>query len=422
MAKGNLRELFLPGQNSQRALPQRYLLHGRYTIGSTLGEGGFGITYRAWDERENCRVALKEYMPAGISDRVTGAGEVFAWKDREHFEKYMDRFLEEAQIIYQYRGHPNIVEVKHLFRENNTAYYAMEYLDGSDLRHLLQRQPGLRAGWEVLKPLFSQTVHALRTVHQSGIVHCDVSPDNIVILRKSGQVKLIDFGAAKTRIGGVSTQIVLKRGYAPPEQFSLHGDLGPWSDIYALAVTIYSCLTGQLPPSAIERLSGAREKTLSEFGVRVPEHFNERALQKAMALPAKDRYRDVGVFWSELTGETAGGESGRGTSGSAAAKSRSLILLGRTGIWENRRFRPEPILYAGKALKCRIHFPPEMPGVGNIHFRVWSEPGKLLLTDMGSGCATYLDYKRITPGLVYELRPGSGIRIGENQIFEVMEL
>ena len=154
----------------------------------------------------------------------------------------------------------------------------------------------------------------------------------------------------------------------------------------------------------------------------MPEHFNERALQKAMALPAKDRYQDVGVFWSELTGETAGGESGRGTSGSAAAKSRSLILLGRTGIWENRRFRPEPILYAGKALKCRIHFPPEMPGVGNIHFRVWSEPGKLFLTDMGSGCATYLDYKRITPGLVYELRPGSGIRIGENQIFEVMEL
>lgn len=428
MIKGNLRELFSPGRNSPRALPQRYLLHRRYVIGPTLGEGGFGITYQAWDEKENCRVALKEYMPMELSKRTGASGEVSAVKDRAHYEKYMERFLAEAQIIYQYRGHPNIVEVRHLFRENNTAYYAMELLAGSDLRHILQRQPGMRAEWEDLKPVFEQTFRALKTVHQSGITHCDVSPDNIVVLRKNGQVKLIDFGAAKTRIGGQSTQVMLKRGFAPPEQFVTDGYLGPWSDIYALGVTIYSCLTGRLPPGAMERLSGARERPIGELGIRLPENFSEKALQKAMEPHVANRYKDVGIFWAELTGEELDGGSLRQSDEVPEAKTPpfseggNLGLLGRAGIWEGERFRAERFLYAGKTAECRIHFPPEMSGVGSVHFRVWNEQGKLFLTDMNSGCATYLNYRRITPGLVYELERGCGIRIGENQIFEVIEL
>ena len=232
---------------STRALGLGTLVHARYRVERVLGEGGFGVTYQVTDLKENRIAAMKEYMPADIALRRPYGNEVQPKPEYvEAYQKFRDKFLEEARIIYRFRGHPNIIDVNHLFYDNNTAYYVMEYINGKDLdRHLRDR--GGRLSWKELQPIMGQVANALQEVHRSGMIHCDISPDNIFLL-DGGQVKLIDFGAAKSVLHGQSSMILLKRGFAPPEQLYSGGNLGPWTDVYAMAVTLYRAYTGKMPP------------------------------------------------------------------------------------------------------------------------------------------------------------------------------
>ena len=387
-------------KNSSRALPVNYILHRRYLIGKVLGEGGFGITYLAWDQRENQRVAIKEYMPQGLTARVRGTGEITPVKDPRHYEKYLKRFLEEAQIIYQYRNHPNIIRVNHLFRENNTAYYAMEYLEGMDLRDKMA-ETGFQIPWEEIKPVFAQIVSALHTVHQSGIIHCDISPDNILI-QEGGIVKVIDFGAAKSDVGGNSSMLILKQGFAPPEQYVQHGRLGPWTDVYALAVTIYYCMTGKMPQKSIDRLMGDHIVMPSEMGISLPPDFREAALKKGLELYIERRYSDVKTFWQQLAGNEGSG------------------LTGLSGEWRGRGIPVSQVLVFGTGSDCQIRFSQSAISVGKVHFRIWNEQGRLYIVDLNSGYPTFLNYNRLSPGLVYELRRGDRIRFGTEQVLEVV--
>ena len=278
-------------------------LIGRYTVEGVLGQGGFGITYLGMDELHKKKVAIKEFFPQGIVTRnieyedtvtVTLVGE------KENYEKGKERFLKEAQTMAMFSKDKGIVKALDFFEINNTAYIVMEYLEGVTLKQYLRENERIDA--EDLVELLVPLIEALDEIHSQGLIHRDISPDNIMVL-PDGRIKLMDFGAARdyTEFGEKSLSIVLKPGYAPPEQYQTHGIQGPWTDIYALCATMYKCITGENPPDAIDRLVDDHLKKISAFGISVSPQI-EKAIIKGMSVAAKDRYQNVGDFCEDLYG------------------------------------------------------------------------------------------------------------------------
>ena len=278
-------------------------LIGRYTIECVLGQGGFGITYLGIDELHEKKVAIKEFFPQGIVTRnieyedtvtVTFVGE------KENYEKGKERFLKEARTMAKFSKDEGIVKALDFFEINNTAYIVMEYLEGITLKQYLRENQ--RIAPEDLIELLVPLIESLDEIHSQGMIHRDISPDNIMVL-PDGRIKLMDFGAARdyTEFGEKSLSIVLKPGYAPPEQYQTHGIQGPWTDIYALCATMYKCITGENPPDAIERVMEDHLKKISEFGILIPSQ-EEAAIIKGMSVSAKDRYQDIKDFCEDLYG------------------------------------------------------------------------------------------------------------------------
>ncbi len=289
------------------ALPPNTILHGRYLVGAVLGHGGFGITYVAYDLKMNQRVAIKEYMPDGLSTRIPGTTEMTVHTNQEHYHYGLNKFLEEARIIYKYNEDSNIISVSALFEENRTAYYVMEYLDGCDLKRYIVSKGG-KLPWSEASSLLFPVFDALEKIHRQSIVHRDISPDNIYVC-KNGKVKLLDFGAARVALKGKSQSlsIILKRGFAPEEQYRSHGKQGPFTDIYALAGTLYYCLTGVIPPEATQRMYQDDLIPPSELCQGLPQHVN-RAIVKALSVKADNRYQTIGEFRAALKGEHSVGK------------------------------------------------------------------------------------------------------------------
>lgn len=392
-----------------RALSPGTVIHNRYQIKKELGHGGFGITYQVWDLRDSCILAMKEFMPLSEAMRSQGTLRVEPLKGHEEiYERIRKKFLDEAQLIYNYRNHPNVVEVKHLFRENNTAYYTMEYLEGADFGNLLKRS-GSSVSWERMEQLLAQAVSALDAVHKSGIVHCDLSPDNIYVL-KNGTVKLIDFGAAKNYIKGPSSIVFMKEGYAPPEQYMSNGKLGPWTDIYAFAVIIYYAFTGCMPPDAIKRLGGTPLKFPSEMGLTCPHDQWEVALNKAMSLRPEERYQDIREFWSNLTGKNIQ---------SIKRIETGLTLNCVRGYYAGYKFTGEQeTIFGTDPERCHVKFSRDSEGISRVHMRIWKTEENLMAMDMGSTYGTYLNQKKMIPGLAYVLSKGDYIQFGRAEIFQ----
>ena len=278
-------------------------LIGRYTVEGVLGQGGFGITYLGMDELHKKKVAIKEFFPQGIVTRnieyedtvtVTLVGE------KENYDKGKERFLKEAQTMAMFSKDKGIVKALDFFEINNTAYIVMEYLEGVTLKQYLRENKRIDA--EDLVELLVPLIEALDEIHSQGLIHRDISPDNIMVL-PDGRIKLMDFGAARdyTEFGEKSLSIVLKPGYAPPEQYQTHGVQGPWTDIYALCATMYKCITGENPPDALDRLVDDHLKKISAFGISVSPQI-EKAIIKGMSVAAKDRYQNVGDFCEDLYG------------------------------------------------------------------------------------------------------------------------
>ena len=278
-------------------------LIGRYTIECVLGQGGFGITYLGIDELHEKKVAIKEFFPQGIVTRnieyrdtvtVTFVGE------KDNYEKGKERFLKEARTMAKFSKDEGIVKALDFFGINNTAYIVMEYLEGITLKQYLRENQ--RIAPEDLIELLVPLIESLDEIHSQGMIHRDISPDNIMVL-PDGRIKLMDFGAARdyTEFGEKSLSIVLKPGYAPPEQYQTHGIQGPWTDIYALCATMYKCITGENPPDAIERVMEDSLKKISEFGIAIPPQ-EEAAIIKGMSVSAKDRYQDIKDFCEDLYG------------------------------------------------------------------------------------------------------------------------
>ena len=278
-------------------------LIGRYTIEKVLGQGGFGITYLGMDELHEKPVAIKEFFPQGIVTRnieyqdtvtVTFVGE------KDNYEKGKERFLKEARTMAKFSKDEGIVKALDFFEINNTAYIVMEYLEGVTLKQYLVENKRIDA--EDLVELLVPLIESLDEIHSQGLIHRDISPDNIMVL-PDGRIKLMDFGAARdyTEFGEKSLSIVLKPGYAPPEQYQTHGVQGPWTDIYALCATMYKCITGENPPDAIDRLVDDYLKKISAFGITVSPQIEE-AIIKGMSVAANDRYQNVGDFCEDLYG------------------------------------------------------------------------------------------------------------------------
>lgn len=268
------------------------VLKEKYMIGRALGEGGFGITYIGRDLTLDMRIAVKEFYPSGYAHRNHNyANEVTLTQSNSglDFEKDMQRFLNEARTLAKFSEEPGVVGVRDFFRENGTAYIVMEYLDGITLKNYLKTHGTIPADklFEMLDPVMA----SLNLIHAQGLIHRDISPDNIMVL-KNGKLKLLDFGAAREVNSDKSLSVVLKHGYAPEEQYRSKGQQGPWTDVYAMCATIYKCLTGITPPESLERAYDDELQAPSKLGIPI-SRTQEAALLKGLCVRVGDRIQSV---------------------------------------------------------------------------------------------------------------------------------
>ncbi|MBQ3108985.1 MAG: serine/threonine protein kinase, partial [Clostridia bacterium] len=282
-------------------LPIRTILAGKYLVGRVLGQGGFGITYLGWDLNLDMKVAIKEYYPESLVSREqTGRTLVqcFAGESQQFFAAGREKFVQEAKMLAKFDDLPGVVSVKDFFMENGTAYIVMKFIQGETLKKHIADEGRLPAA-DVLNRLYPLMV-SLSQIHASGLIHRDISPDNI-ILEPDGGVKLLDFGAARSMslTGEHSSTINVKKGYAPPEQYRVHGEQGPWTDVYALAATVYKAITGKTPPQSLDREVKDFLQHPTELGAEL-NWWQEAAILKGMSPRIESRYPSVAAFVADL--------------------------------------------------------------------------------------------------------------------------
>jgi serine/threonine protein kinase len=310
---------YAPGEASKEVfqLFPGTVLNERYIIGQVLGFGGFGITYKAYDRKLKSVVAIKEYYPSGIVNRVPGTKHVILITQNRvrEYDHGLTRFLDEARNMARFGSHPSIINIYEYFEENNTAYLVMEFLDGTTLdEYLNENSLDVSSAVELVAPVCA----ALKSVHEQGIIHRDVSPDNI-FLCTNGAVKLIDFGAARfTANEDRLLTIILKPGFAPPEQYERVNIQGAWTDIYALGATLYYMLTGLKPEESTNRKIQDDLPPPHVVNSAVPENVSN-TIMKAMAVDRHMRFSTVEEFEKGLSG------------------SKKIITLAREKKRRNRR-------------------------------------------------------------------------------------
>lgn len=280
------------------------LYNNRYVIGTCIGFGGFGITYKAWDNVLETVVAVKEYYPTGLVQRVPGKPQVIIYtgESKEEYMQGLERFLDEAKNMAKFVDNPNIVHVDAFFEENNTAYLVMEYLPGMTLKSYLKSKGG-RIGCEEVIPIADAVITALKEIHAGGIMHRDISPDNIMLCN-DGRIKLLDFGAARFSDADQerTRSIILKPGFAPPEQYQAKSKQGPWTDIYALCATVYRAITGVLPDESVNRVIEDTVQSPIQIYSDIPERISNTVM-KGMSIYPEIRFSNVDELKKALDGE-----------------------------------------------------------------------------------------------------------------------
>lgn len=279
------------------------ILHGRYIVGTVVGYGGFGVIYRVWDAQMEQVAAIKEYFPSGLVNRTPGRKEVivYAGKSQGYFAAGLERYLLEARNMAAF-SHPNIVSVYDFFEENNTAYIVMELLEGISLKTYLSQNGGKISCEEMLE-IMMPIMEALENMHQHQIIHRDVSPDNIFLC--TGQrIKLIDFGAARFADSRKeeTRSIVLKPGYAPPEQYRGKSRQGSFTDVYAVGACMYRAVTGVMPEESLSRMMEDNMQEPREREPEIPERLNA-IIMKAMALSPEDRFQTMREMMEAIEGK-----------------------------------------------------------------------------------------------------------------------
>ncbi len=284
------------------ALPKGTVLAGQYQIDMVLGQGGFGITYRAKDLKNGTNTAIKEFFPDSLAARTNGtAVSAFSGERSESFEYGKSCFLKEAETLAQFIGNENIVRVISYFEENGTAYFVMEFIEGLNFDEYISQHGG-KISFEAASRVLVPIMDALAAVHRKGIIHRDVTPDNIFITN-DGIPKLLDFGAARYSLGdkSQSLDVVLKHGFAPKEQYTRRGKQGPYTDVYSLGASFYYAITGKRPPDSIERMDEDNLIPPSAIGIHIP-YEAEEAILKALNLQPVERFQSMEEFRKALLG------------------------------------------------------------------------------------------------------------------------
>lgn len=390
-------------QNPMR-LPEMSQLGNRYLIGRMLGCGGFGITYKAYDRWNQCGCAIKEFTPVGLVTREAHEAtlHVTSHAHQEDFEHGKKRFMEEAEILKKLTGVPEVVQITDYFQQNNTAYFVMEYIQGANLRQLMHSFGG-KIPFKDAASIIYRAGMALEQVHnRAGIFHRDISPENIMV-NQEGKLKLIDFGSAKYLIGRHSQtlSVILKKGYAPPEQYSSTSSQGSYTDVYALAATFYYVVTGVMIPDAPDRFGGDSYQRLQDLEPAVSAEISQ-ALDRALVLDNRQRTQSAAVFVSALSGERNGQERPYvKLSGSAQAYVWNIpinraVMIGRSG-------------------ELADIVPTKNGKISKRHCELFFDSGQkcFYLTDHSKN-GTFLGEMRMEKGKAYTLRQGEGFSLGRH--------
>lgn len=322
---------FAPAQAAapNYVLPYGAILNSRYIVGKMLGRGGFGITYIGFDLMLQRKVAVKEYFPSGQVSRISPISTELQWLDGEQADQLRENgvcaCLREARKMAKIGDIPEVVRVLDCFQENDTAYIVMDYVSGKTLMSVLLEQDAMT--WTQAKEIFVPAMQAMEQVHQAGLVHRDISPDNLM-LTPDGRVMILDLGAAKDLAinKGASSAMVVKGGFSPPEQYAQQGGSGSWTDVYAMAATMYHSLTGVVPPTAVDRMQGEPVNWALLASNGVPKHVIS-ALQSAMALNARERTQTMAELLSQCQSKSAHA-SRPGANHSGSQKKANAVVIG----------------------------------------------------------------------------------------------
>lgn len=296
------------GYNSESSAQEPYhltpgtVIGGKYIVGKAIGYGGFSVTYIGYDYSIDKKVAIKEYMPSEFATRSPGSSQVviFTGDREEQFRGGIEKFVDEAKRLAKFRGTPGVTDVYDVLVENNTAYIVMEFLEGETLKEYLGKNGKISPdeAIEMMLPI----IRTLKTVNAQGILHRDIAPDNI-FMTNNGEVKLIDFGAARQATStnhSKSLSVIVKPGYAPPEQYRSRGDQGSWTDVYGCGAVLYKMITGVTPEDSMDRDSKDSLKDISKFNIDITTN-QENAIMNALNLEIEDRTPDMERLEYELT-------------------------------------------------------------------------------------------------------------------------
>ena len=274
------------------------VLGGQYLTGKVLGRGGFGITYLGLDLFLDRKVAIKEYFPEGVvhRDEATQRVAPFGGSMEETFKQGVSRAVREARTAAQMEDIPNTVRIYSVLEANSTVYIVMEYIDGITLTAYVQ-QAGGKIPWVRAWPIIEPILNTLSKVHARGIVHRDVSPDNIMIRYSDTSPVLLDFGTARDiTTGNTEHSISLRLGFSPMEMYTSSGAIDQRSDEYAVMATLYFMLTGKKPESPLNVAAGLGIiEAPSKLGSDIPsgEDSAEAVLMRGLECRMEDRYPTI---------------------------------------------------------------------------------------------------------------------------------
>lgn len=285
-----------------KALEPGTILNQKILIGNILGKGGYGITYIGYDMLLEYPVAVKEFFPDEMVDRADDGKTVLVLDEvnAEEYEKETKAYLREARILAEFSKFPGIVAIKDLFYQNNTGYLIMEYLQSGNLRKYIDDQGGWLSVEESLS-LMEPVISILGKLHKSGLLHRDISPDNIM-MDEDGSIKLIDFGGSR-KMGVANQQVFLgKWGFAPLEQMlSKLSEQGPWTDIYGICATLYCMMTGDVPQSSYERNEKDELVDLANYTIQIDKKL-AKAIMKGLSMRPRDRQQSIEELYKDLYG------------------------------------------------------------------------------------------------------------------------
>lgn len=279
------------------------VIGGKYIVGRVLSYGGHTVSYLGMDAEFDRKVIVKEYLPSDFSTRSEGEKDVtiYSGDGQVQFEQGLTNFLNEMNHIQHLKDTPGIARVYDCLAENETGYTVTEYVEGKTLKEILES--GKKYGAEETVKFIRKILKGLSKVHKEDVVHCDISPETIMVTA-SGDIKLMDFGATRyvTTANSKSLSIILKRGYAPEEQYRSKGKRGPWTDVYAVGAVMYRMITGTVPQESVERTLSDDLKEPSKMGISIPKNI-ENALMNALNVYQEERTPSAEMFLKELAND-----------------------------------------------------------------------------------------------------------------------